>query len=144
MFCRPVLTRVPAEPGYPVVRAKQRSRLPPPPLQPGLRRVDGGDEHIIITLLLSVPPPRLLLPLPLGLPVPLPGLLPGCRGDWLDGVGGERPHVADGVQQVGPGHQLGGDLRAAGLETLPTRICCYEENEYMIIRWILWCTFKYP
>ena len=125
-----------------MVWAKQRPRLPPPPLQPGLRRVDGGDEHILL-IIVPVPPLRLLLPLPLGLPVPLPGLLPGCRGDWLDGVGGERPHVADGVQQVGPGHQLSGDLGAAGLETLPTRICCYEENKYMIIR-ILWCTFKYP
>ena len=84
------------------------------------------DQSLVLgTLLLPVPPSRLLLlPLPLRLPVPLPGPLPVGRGDGLDGVGGERPHVADRVQQVGPGHQLGGDLRAAGLEPLPATICC--------------------
>ena len=66
---------------------------------------------------MSVPFPLvfLLLLLPVFLfPVPV-GV---GRGDWLDGVGGQRPHVADGVQEVVPGGQLVRDLRTARLKPL--------------------------
>ena len=66
---------------------------------------------------MSVPFPLvfLLLLLPVFLfPVPV-GV---GRGDGLDGVGGQRPHVADGVQEIIPGGQTSGDLSASRLKTL--------------------------
>ena len=43
---------------------------------------------------------------------------PVGRSDGLDGVGGEGPHVTDGVQQVVPGGQSVRQGRATGLKTL--------------------------
>ena len=40
------------------------------------------------------------------------------RGHGLDGVGGQRPHVTDGVQEVVPGGQLVRDQGTARLKPL--------------------------
>ena len=60
----------------------------------------------LVFLLLLLP--VFLFPVPVGV----------GRGDGLDGVGGQRPHVADGVQEVVPGGQLVRYLRATRLKPL--------------------------
>ena len=108
-----------------MVRAEHRCRLrlpplPHPPLHPLLRPLQP--LPLLLLLLLPAPP---LVPLPLLLLVPIPG----GGGGRLHRVGGERSDMADRVQQVGPGGQLGGDRRPARLKTLQPGVSCAELAE---------------
>ena len=67
---------------------------------------------VVLPLIFLFLLPGFLFPSPLGA---------GSR-DRLDWVGGERAHVADGVQQIVPGCQLVTDHGAAGLKSLQTEI----------------------
>ena len=108
------LTWISTEPGGPGLTAQDGDRLTeisPPPRDTLHLLLPRPDNTILLLLFLLLLPP-VLVP-----PVVGPGL-----GDGLDGVGGEGPHVTDGVQEVVPGGQTDRQRSATRLKTLKQNV----------------------
>ena len=100
-----------------MVTGQKRTCVASPSLKRRLRVKNVRDVDIFDANISSLSLPTLVLLLVfLLLSSPFP--LPVCCRHWLDGVGGERPHVADGIQEIIPGGQTSGDLSASRLKTL--------------------------
>ena len=108
------LTWISTEPGGPRLTAQDGDRLteisPPPRDRLHLLLVRPASTILLLFLLLLLPP--VLVP-----PVVGPSL-----GDGLDGVGGEGPHVTDGVQEVVPGGQTDRQRSSTRLKTLKQNV----------------------
>ena len=100
-----------------MVTGQKRTSVTSPSLKRRLRLKNVRDVNVFVANISSLSLPILVLLLVLLL-LSSPFPLPICCCHWLDGVGGERPHVADGVQEVIPGGQTSGDLGASRLKTL--------------------------
>ena len=100
-----------------MVARQKRTGVTSPSLKRRLCVKNVRDVDVIVANISSLSLPTLVLLLVFLLLSPaFP--FPVCCRHWLDGVGGERPHMADGIQEIIPGGQTSGDLSASRLKTL--------------------------
>ena len=100
-----------------MVTGQKRTCVASPSLKGRLRIKNVRDVDVFVADISSLSLPTLVLLLALLL-LSSSFPFPVCCRHRLDGVGGERPNMADGVQEVIPGGQTNGDLSASRLKTL--------------------------
>ena len=126
------LTWISTKPRDPVIIGQQWTRVPSPSLKRSLRSLveNVGDVDVLTANIspLSLSILTLLLVVLLLLLLFSAFSLPGCGRHGLDGVCGQRPHVAYSVQEVCPGGQTNRDLRASRLKTLNIKIKIGEKS----------------
>ena len=126
------LTWISTKPCDPVISGQHWTRVPSPSLKRSLRSLvkNVGDVDVLTANIspLSLSILTLLVLLLVLILFSSAFSLPGCGRHGLDGVRGQRPHVAHSVQEVCPGGQTNRDLRASRLKTLNIKIKIGEKS----------------